>query len=68
MYLVLAHTAGETGFNHCLLMVETPEGLHTCADTMANRVEPYTATYREDELRKWVRLSEPKEWRIWQGS
>lgn len=64
MYFTLCHTQGRDGFDHAFLAVETPEGLWTCADTIAFAADPLP--WSESELRQWARVSDPTDWRTWE--
>ena len=70
MFLCLCHTKGGEGLNHAFLAVETPFGLHTCADTADKFGEPAYVhdAYPEEYMRRWMRISEPEDWRTWATS
>lgn len=67
MYLSTCHTKGLKGANHGFLLVETNNGLYTCADTYDKFKQPSYVfdVYRKEDMRKWMRISDPHNWREW---
>lgn len=67
LFLIACHTKGEPGLNHLLLAAKTDKGLWTCADTADKfRAPAYLLdAYDEGMLRRWMRLSEAENWRLW---
>ena len=65
LYLTLVNTLAGPHFNHCVLLVETPSGLVTCADTRGDEPQALDDAYDEDMMRQWARLDKPREWRKW---